>query len=127
MLTLLLFIIGPPPDPPPGPVQLINTELDSTPLTVFTVQTISTLIPTLGWLVGGSSAGIPTKNGAVCKVNKISQVIYYVTGTRDLPDMYTISPRVCSTQGQVKTYLVNHDCTCCVHHVTLSALQKILS
>ena len=52
MLTLLSFIIEPPPDPPPDPpsdiVQLINTELDSTTPTVVTVQTMSSLIPTLG-------------------------------------------------------------------------------
>ena len=63
MVTLLLFII----EPPPGPIQLIVIELDSTILTVFTVQLITwgltTIAPCMGpdgdvVTIGGGTAWI---------------------------------------------------------------------
>ena len=43
MVTLLTFVI----DSPPGPIQLIITELNSTPLTVLTIHWISCGLPTI--------------------------------------------------------------------------------
>ena len=43
MITLLSFVIG----SPPGPIQLIITELNSTPLTVLTIHWISCGLPTI--------------------------------------------------------------------------------
>jgi len=43
MVTLLSFVI----DSPPGPIQLIITELNSTPLTVLTIHWISCGLPTI--------------------------------------------------------------------------------
>jgi len=48
MVTLLLVVI----EPPPGPIQLIITELDSTPLTVLTVQLITRGLPTIAPCMG---------------------------------------------------------------------------
>ena len=70
MLTLLSFIIEPPSDPlidsPPGRVQLISTELESTPLTVLTVQLTWNLFPIVPCM--GSGGDIDTTGvGTVCK------------------------------------------------------------
>ena len=48
MVTLLSFVI----DPPPGPIQLISTSLGFTPLTVRTVQSIVRLLPTAAFSIG---------------------------------------------------------------------------
>ena len=47
MVTLLLFVMT-----PPGPIQLIITELDSTPLTVLTIQLITLGLPTIAPCMG---------------------------------------------------------------------------
>ena len=47
MVTLLSFVMT-----PPGPIQLIITELDSTPLTVLTVQLIPPGLPTAAFCMG---------------------------------------------------------------------------
>ena len=47
MVILLSLII----EPPPGPVQLIVTELSSTPIASLTVQIISSGLPTISWLL----------------------------------------------------------------------------
>ena len=66
MVTLLSFVMK----TPPGPIQLIITELYSTPLTVLTVQVITSGLPTKS----GKSLLIicvPTeKEETVCKVDK---------------------------------------------------------
>ena len=48
MVTLLSFVI----DSPPGLIQLIITELNSTPLTVLTIQWISCGLPTIAPCMG---------------------------------------------------------------------------
>ena len=48
MVTLLSFVI----DSPPGPIQLIITELNSTPLTVLTIHWISCGLPTIAPCMG---------------------------------------------------------------------------
>ena len=48
MVTLLSLVI----EPPPGPIQLIITKLDSTPLTVLTVQLIIKSLPTAAFCMG---------------------------------------------------------------------------
>ena len=70
MLTLLSFIIGPPPDPPPDTVQLINTELDSTPLTVLTVQLITRGLPTITPCIGPGGDMVTVGLGTMCNSNE---------------------------------------------------------
>ena len=48
MVTLLSFVTV----SPPGPIQLIITELDSTPLTVFTLHSIIWGLPTIALCIG---------------------------------------------------------------------------
>ena len=48
MITLLSFVIN----YPPGPIQLIITELNSTPLTVLTIHWISCGLPTIAPCMG---------------------------------------------------------------------------
>ena len=48
MVTLLSFVIV----SPPGPIQLIITELDSTPLTVLTIHWIIWGLPTIATCMG---------------------------------------------------------------------------
>ena len=60
MVTLLLFLI----DLPPGFIQLILTELNSTPLTVLTIHWMSSGLPTIASFIRADgdtvTAGIGT-------------------------------------------------------------------
>ena len=64
MVTLLSFII----EPPPGPIQLIVTTLDATPLTVLTVQLITSSLPNVAFYMGPDGDKITIGMGTVCKV-----------------------------------------------------------
>ena len=59
MVTLLSLII----EPPPGPIQLIITELDSTPLTVLTVQLITLGLPTIAPRMGPGGDSVTVNGG----------------------------------------------------------------
>ena len=62
MVTLLSFVI----DSPLGPIQLIITELNSTPLTVLTIHWISCGLPTIAPCMG------PDGNVAIVGVGTIN-------------------------------------------------------
>ena len=62
IVTLLLFIMF-----PPGPIQLIITELDSTPLTVLTVQLITRELPTIAPCMGPDVDIVTVGVGTVCR------------------------------------------------------------
>jgi len=61
MVTQALFAI----EPPPGPNQLIITELDSTPLTVLTVQLITCGLPTIAPCIGPDGDTVTVGSGTV--------------------------------------------------------------
>ena len=73
MVTLLSFVI----DSPPGPIQLIITELNSTPLTVLTIHWISCGLPTIAPCMGPDGNVAASTLGTMCfnKV-KINQCDY---------------------------------------------------
>ena len=68
MVTLLSFVI----DSPPGPIQLIITELNSTPLTVLTIHWISCGLPTIAPCMG------PDGNVVIVGVGTINKIMYKI-------------------------------------------------
>ena len=54
-------------EPPPGPIQLIITELDSTPLTVLTVQLIVSSLPVVVFCMGPDGDRVTVGVGTVCR------------------------------------------------------------
>ena len=52
---------------PPGPIQLIITELASTPLTVLTVQLITNGLPTIAPCMGPGGDMVIVGVGTVCR------------------------------------------------------------
>jgi len=63
MVTLLSFVIV----SPPGPIQLIITELDSTPLIVLTVHCIIWGLPTIAPCMGPDGDVMTVGGGTVMK------------------------------------------------------------
>ena len=70
MVTLLSFII----EPPPGPIQLIITELGSTPLKVLTVQLITKRLPIAAFCMGPDGDMLTVKMGTV---NRLIHIIKF--------------------------------------------------
>ena len=64
MITLLSFVI----DSPPGPIQLIITELNSTPLTVLTIHWISCGLPTIAPCMGPDGSIVTEGIGTAYKI-----------------------------------------------------------
>ena len=87
MVTLLSFVI----DSPPGPIQLIITELNSTPLTVLTIHWISCGLPTIAPCMGSDGNDSVVMVG----VGTISEIIYFynffatLTHTNNCIDLYS--------------------------------------
>ena len=52
---------------PSGPIQVIITELDSTPLTVLTVQLIPPGLPTAAFCMGPDGDMVTVGVGTVCR------------------------------------------------------------
>ena len=71
MVTLLSFVMT-----PSGPVQLIITELDSTPLTVLTVQLKTRGLPTIAPCMGPAGDMVTVGVGTVCRLR-----IYHICTT----------------------------------------------
>ena len=63
MVTLLSLI----KELPPGPIQLIITELDSTPLTVLTIQLITRLLPIVAFCMGPDGDKMTVGVGTIVK------------------------------------------------------------
>ena len=66
MVTLLSLTT----EPPPGPIQLIITALDFTPLTVLTVQLITSSLPIVAFCMGPGGDTMTLGMGTVCRENE---------------------------------------------------------
>ena len=75
MVTLLSFVI----DSPPGPIQLIITELNSTPLTVLTIHWISCGLPTIAPCIGPDGIVVTVGVGTMNKIYVSMYKIYLHT------------------------------------------------
>ena len=81
MVTLLSFII----DSPPGAIQLIITELDSTPLTVLTIQWIACGLPTIAPCMGPEGFNMTVGVVTTYKISYASDEHTYVYCKEKLP------------------------------------------
>ena len=79
MVTLLSLII----EVSPGPIQLIITKLDSTPLTVLTVQLITWGLPTIAPCMGLGGDMVTVGVGTIEMANFVVKKYYNVSLQND--------------------------------------------